>query len=136
MSEGDQLSFHTVLDAWDSAFSNGDIESFAAILADDVQLMWHFHDTTTGKGDVVESFRGLFASTDTSAWRADHHTVEVHEDAAYVLSDFTEDLLPFDGSPGTRVSGRAVVFFRKEGGLWLITRVLSARSAPDQRIAR
>ena len=136
MSSADTPDFWRALDAWDAAFVAGDIEAFAALLAGDVQLMWHHRDTITGKENVVEAFGGLFSSTDTSAWMADHHTVEVHEDGAFVLSDFSEDLLPFDGSPGRRVSGRVVLFFRKEDGRWLVTRALSARSAPDELITR
>ncbi len=136
MSGKDTASFRRALDAWDDAFAEGDIDAFAGLLADDVQLMWHYRETITGKENVVEAFGGVFSSIDTSAWKADHHTVEVHDNTAYVLSDFTEDLLPYDGSPGRRVFGRAVLFYRKEDGRWLITRALSARSAPEKPIDR
>jgi hypothetical protein len=69
-----------------------------------------------------------------SAWEARHHTVEVHESGAYALSGFSEDLLPRDGSWGRRVRGRAVYFLRRTGDRRLLTRLMSARSAPDEPV--
>jgi hypothetical protein len=55
-----------------------------------------------------------------------HHTVEVHHDLAYVMSDFTETLRPRDGGPAVHVEGRLGVFWRLSETGWLAKRDLSA----------
>ena len=118
----------------DRSFVEGDADLMATLLADDVVLYWNEQPTITGREEVHNAFAALFEAFDSSAWKADHHTVEVHEAGAYVLSDFTESLLPYDGSAGMRVKGRGVFFWRRSGDTWLITRMLSARSAPNEPI--
>lgn len=127
-------TLQTALSAFGTAFADGDIDTLAALLAEDVQLMWHHQDTITGRVNVVSAFGEVFDSVDTSQWKPDHHTVKVHDKAAYVLSDFTETLLPYDGRAGLRVSGRIVLFFRRDSDRWRVTRILTARSAPDEEV--
>jgi ketosteroid isomerase-like protein len=62
--------FKRVLDAWDAAFVEGDIDAFSGLVADDVQLMWHYRETITGKENVVVAFGRVFFLIDTSAWKA------------------------------------------------------------------
>lgn len=119
------------LAALDRAFVEGDADLMESLLADDAELYWHHRETIAGRAEVGAAFRLLFSTTDTSAWNAHHHTLEVHETAAYAVADFSEDLIPLDGTPGRRVHGRAVFFLRRIGDRWLFTRLLSARSAPD-----
>lgn len=118
----------------DRAFVEGDADLMESLLADDAELYWHHRETIAGRTAVADAFRYLFSIADTSAWTAHHHTVEVHEGGAYVMSDFSEDLLPLDGMPGRRVHGRAVFFLRRTDAGWLFTRLLSARSAPDDPV--
>lgn len=123
------------LAAFDSAFAGGDADALDALLDQEVQLMWHLHPTISGREAVTSAFRELFDHVDTSEWKPAHHTVEASNTGAYLISDFTESLMPRDGSAGVHVSGRAVMFFRSVGDRWLITRVLTARSAPDEAVA-
>lgn len=135
MALGDRLatSFEATLSDFDRAFAEGDADAFAALLDDAVELHWNDQATVRGRSDVDGAFRGVFAAFDTSAFEPTHHTIEVHADAAYVMSDFTETLRPREGGPATQIQGRLVVFWRIAQSGWRITRILTARSAPDQQ---
>ncbi len=118
--------------AFDTSLATGDATAFVGLLAEDVELMWHYNPTIVGRSAVDQAFRQLFATYDTSAWKADHHTIEIHDNAAYVISDISETLRPYEGDRATRrIEGRIVLFWRWEEDGWRITRLLSARSAPE-----
>lgn len=125
--------FDETLGEFDRAFAEGDADAFAGLLDDTVELHWNEQPTVHGRSEVAGAFREVFAAFDTSAFEPTHHTVEVHADSAYVMSDFTESLRPRDGGPAIDVKGRLVVFWRMAQGRWLVTRILTARSAPDQQ---
>jgi ketosteroid isomerase-like protein len=124
------------LDAFDHAFMEGRAEEVGGLFADDGQLLLHQQPAIVGRQAVTEAFRETFAGFDTSAYRPNYDTVEVHTDRAYVLGSFTEVLRPREGGPGLRVAGRLVFFWRRgpDGG-WRITHALSSRSAPDEEVS-
>jgi ketosteroid isomerase-like protein len=129
--QGIPSSVRDALAAFDAAFAGGDAGALNALLDQDVQLMFNNNDTIFGRDAVTSAFKELFEWADTSAFDNTYHTVEATDTGAFAMSDFTESLMPRDGSAGVYVSGRGVLFFRSAGDGWLITRLLSARSAPD-----
>jgi ketosteroid isomerase-like protein len=130
----EHAEFKAVLGELDAAFAAGDAAAFGALLADDTQVMWNDRETIVGRQAVHDAFAGLFSAVDTSEWRPDHHTIEVYADGAYVMSDFIETLRPADGGHAVRVRGRAVFFWRRTEIGWRLTRLLTARSAPDEEV--
>ncbi len=99
----DEVTVREALAVWDSGFVAGDAAVIGGLFAEDGQLHWNYRESIVGREAVTEAFEELFTSVDASAWEADHHTIKVHDGHAYVMSSFTETLLPRDGSQARRI---------------------------------
>lgn len=137
--ENKAIAQHNVLaalEAFDRAIIEGRTDELGALFADDARLLLHYQPDIVGRRAITQAWRETFAAVDTSAWKPNYDTVQVHTDSAYVLGSFTEILRPRDGGTGLAVAGRTVLFWRREpDGQWRITRALSSRSAPDKEVS-
>jgi uncharacterized protein (TIGR02246 family) len=128
--EGD---LREAIDAFDRAFSEGGLEEFADLLAEDAHLLVHQEETMIGKEAIVAAFAQVFEGFDTSRYEPRYDVIDVHGDNGYVLGSFDETLAPREDGPSIRIRGRVVQFWRREGdGNWRIVRLLTSRSAPDE----
>lgn len=85
-----------------------------------------------GSEAVGEAFKNYFDTLDDSSYLPDYDVIDVVGDKAYVMGSFRETLNPSDGGPMISVSGRVVLFWSRFEDRWIITRLLTARSSPDQ----
>jgi uncharacterized protein (TIGR02246 family) len=121
------------IEAFDRAFSEGQLDELLAFFASDAQLLIHQQEAVIGREAIRSSFAGVFDDFDTSSYETRYDVIDVHGDRAYALASFDEVLRPQDGRPGIRIHGRVVHFWRREReGTWRITRLLTSRSAPDE----
>ncbi len=130
-----RLQLHDVLADFDTAFRAGDARTFEAFFAEDARVFFHERPAIDGRAAIGAVYRSVFDAVDTSAYEADYHSIEVHGDAAYVIADFRETLRPWEAGQSVLVSGRIVLFWRRESdGAWRVTRLLTGRSAPDEEL--
>jgi ketosteroid isomerase-like protein len=122
------------LRGFDEAFRRGDLDELARFFASDIQLLVHQQEAIVGKDDAGRAFGQVLEMFDTQSYAPRYEVIEVHGDRAYVLGPFEETLSPRSGEPGIRVHGRAVLFWRRDEEGWRITRLLTARWAPDELI--
>lgn len=127
-----QVEFEAVLQEFDDAFRGGRSQDFIGFLAEDCSALIHHQETIVGRDAVGEAFHQVFDMFDTSAYAPYYDVVDVVGDRAYVLGSFRETLRPSKGGPSISVSGRVVLFWSRIEGEWLVTRLLTARSSPDQ----
>jgi ketosteroid isomerase-like protein len=124
--------FEEALRRFDEALRNGQTQDILDFLAEDCRALIHHQATIEGREAVGGAFKQFFGTFDISAYEPDYDVVDVMGNQAYVLGSFHEVLRPREGSFTVQVFGRVVLFWRRIGGEWLMTRLLTARSAPDQ----
>jgi ketosteroid isomerase-like protein len=124
--------FEEALQRFDDAFRSGHAQDFIDFFAEDCRALFHHQATIEGREAVGEAFRQILSMFDTSAYEPDYDVADVTGDQAYVLGSFREVLRPREGGSSVQVFGRVVLFWRRIGGEWLVTRLLTARSAPDE----
>ena len=97
----------------------------------DARLLLLHREAIVGRDAVEERWAGFFARFDTSAWATSPELVEVHTDRAYVLSTYTETLVPRGDGPRVAVNGRFVAFLRREqDGAWRIAMLMNSHTRP------
>ena len=120
-----------LLHAHDAAFAQGDAHGYAALFCGDARLLLLHREAIVGRDAVEERWAGFFARFDTSAWATSPGLVEVHTDRAYVLSTYTETLVPRGDGPRVAVNGRFVAFLRREqDGAWRIAMLMNSHTRP------
>ncbi|MGH2704560.1 MAG: YybH family protein [Acidimicrobiia bacterium] len=127
-----EKEFAEALKKLDDAFRSGRSPDFIDFFAEDSRVLWHNQGPIEGREAVREAFQQVFGMFDTSAYEPEYDIVDVIGDQAYVLGSFREVLRPHEGGSSVHVSGRIVLFWRRTGGRWLVTRMLTARSASEQ----
>ncbi|NLE43941.1 MAG: nuclear transport factor 2 family protein [Chloroflexi bacterium] len=131
-SASSQAGFETALQEFDDALRDRRSQDIMDLFAEDCKALIHHQDTIVGRDAVGEAFRRYFDVFPTSAYAPDYDVVDVVGDRAYVLGSFQETLRPSSSGPLTRVFGRVVLFWSRIEGKWLVTRLLTARSSPEQ----
>jgi ketosteroid isomerase-like protein len=124
--------FEEALRRFDQALRNGQTQDIIDFLAEDCRALIPYQATIMGREAVGEAFKQFFGTFDISAYEPDYDVVDVMGDQAYVLGSFYEVLRTREGRSTVQIFGRVVLFWRRIGGEWLMTRLLTARSAPDQ----
>jgi ketosteroid isomerase-like protein len=124
--------FEEALRRFDDTFRSGQAQEIIDFFAEDCRALIHNQATIEGREAVGEAFKQFFGMFDTPVYVPDYDIVDVMGDQAYVLGSFQEVLRPRQGEPTVQIFGRVVLFWRRIGGEWLETRLLTARSAPDQ----
>jgi ketosteroid isomerase-like protein len=131
-SEVTMREFEEALRRFDEALRSGQAQDILDFLAEDCRAFIHHQATIEGREAVGEAFQQFFGTFDISVYEPDYDVVDVIGDQVYVLGSFHEVLRPREGRSTVQVFGRVVLFWRRIGGEWLMTRLLTARSAPDQ----
>jgi ketosteroid isomerase-like protein len=124
--------FEEALRRFDDTFKSGQAQDVIDLLAEDCRALIHHQATIEGREAVGEAFQRFFGMFEVFAYEPEYDVVDVVRDQAYVLGSFRQVLRPREGGSTVQVFGRAVLFWRRIGGEWLMTRLLTARSAPDQ----
>lgn len=127
-----QVGLEAALKEFDDALRERRSQDIIGLLADGCKALIHHQETIVGREAVWKAFKNYFNSLDDSAYLPDYDVVDVIGNRAYVLGSFRDTLHPSDGGPVVSVFGRVVLFWSRVEGQWLITRLLTARSAPDQ----
>lgn len=117
---------------FDDTFKSGQTHDVIDVLVEDCRALIHHQATIEGREAVGEAFRQFFGMFEVSAYEPDYDVVDVIGDQAYVLGSFRQVLRFREGGSTVQVFGRVVLFWRRIGSEWLMTRLLTARSAPDQ----
>jgi len=130
----DRTTVEWLLDRFDGSFASGDLDTFASMFTDDAIVLFHYLPPVVGRAAIRDAFGEVFEAFDTSDYRSRYHTVETHPGAAYAIGDIVEVLRPRAGGHGTRVLPRLVLFKRRVNGSWYITRLLTARAAPNEDV--
>jgi ketosteroid isomerase-like protein len=121
------------MEALDHAWRDGLADELGALFAEDAHELLNNRAAVVGRKAIVHGFAQLAAAFDTSSYAPRYDIVDVRGNHAYVLGSFDEVLRPRAGGPGTRVRGRIVLFWRREGdGRWRIVRFLTGRSEPEE----
>ncbi len=124
--------FEEALRRFDDTFKTAQAQDVIDILAEDCRALIHYQAMIEGREAVGEAFQRFFGMFEVSAYEPEYDVVDVIGDQAYVLGSFRQTLQPREGGSTVQVFGRIVLFWRRIGGSWLMTRLLTARSAPDQ----
>jgi ketosteroid isomerase-like protein len=124
--------FEEALRRFDNVFKSGQAQDVIDLIAEDCRALIHHQETIDGREAVVEAFQQFLGMFDISAYESDYDVVDVISDQAYVLGSFREVLRPREGGSTVQIFGRVVLFWQRIGGEWLMTRLLTARSSPDQ----
>lgn len=117
--------------AFDQAAADGDLERFAALLANDAVFMGS--GVVKGKEAIVEAWAPLFAENRTAVLRWQPHTVDVSAsgDLGYTIGDFELTATLPDGSQ-EEMGGTYVSIWKKgEDGQWRA--VVDAGTPPQPR---
>lgn len=125
-------SIDQALRRFDDAFTVDRAHDVTDLLAEDCRALVHLQDPVEGRDAVVAAFERFFAAFEPIVYESDYDVADVAGDRAYVLGSVHQVLRPHTGGPNVEVYGRVVLFWRRSGGQWLITRMLTARSAPDR----
>jgi ketosteroid isomerase-like protein len=128
-----EAELREAIDHFDRAFTHGRLDELLDAFAEDARFLVHEQEPLVGTEAIRGAFSAFFERFDTSAYDPRYEVIDVHGDSGYVLGSFTEVLRPRDGTPGTRVHGRVVQFWRQEGDEWRIRILLTGRSASDEQ---
>jgi uncharacterized protein (TIGR02246 family) len=129
-------SVQAALEDFDRAFAAGDADGLTELFAADAQLLLLYGEPLVGRDAILAQWTRLFGRFDTSAWQTDRLIVDVHGDAAYAVSTYTEVLVPRKGTARPkRVVGRLVRFLRREpGGAWRVTLAMNSHVRPLEEV--
>jgi uncharacterized protein (TIGR02246 family) len=120
----------------DAAFAAGDADRYAALFAEDAQLLLLHGQPVKGRAAIRDRWRSFFARFDTSAWEPRTELVEVHGGRAYTYGTYTERLRNREDGSGQLVRGRLIHFLRREADgarrIWLI---MNSHSQPVEPLA-
>jgi uncharacterized protein (TIGR02246 family) len=122
---------YEALEAFDLAFASGDADALAAAFAEDAQLLLQHGDAIEGRAAIRAHWSRLFGAYDSSSWLTERRIVDVHGDRAYTLSVYTETLVARDDRPSRDVSGRLVLFLRRDpDDAWRVVLALNSHVRP------
>jgi ketosteroid isomerase-like protein len=124
--------FEEALRSFDDTLRTGQAQEITGMFAEDCCALIHYQAAIQGREAVVEAFNQFFGTFEVSVYEPDYDVIDVMGDQAYVLGSFREVLQPRKGGSVVQVFGRIVLFWRRIAGEWRVTRLLTARSAPDQ----
>ncbi len=124
--------FEEALRRFDDTFRTGQAQDVIDIFAEGCSALIHHQATIEGREAVGEAFQRFFGMFEVSVYEPEYDVVDVKGDQAYVLGSFRQVLQPREGGSTVQIFGRVVLFWQRIGGEWLMTRLLTARSAPDQ----
>ena len=127
---GGEDSVRAALETFDRAFAAGDAAGLAELFAQDARLLLQFGAELAGREAIQGQWTRLFERFDTSAWQTERVIVDVHGDAAYTLSTYSEILVPRDRGVSQSVLGRLVLFLRREAGEWRVTLAMNSHVRP------
>lgn len=125
------------LRTFDDAFAAGDADALADVYTAEAQQLLLYVEPVVGRPAILAEWQRTFGQWDTSAWRVEHQLVDVHADAAYAFSTYTETLVHRAGTePSRLVVGRLVRFLRREAdGRWRVSLVMNSHSKRIEEVS-
>ncbi len=116
---------------FDRCFAAGDAAALSETFAVDAQLLLLHREAIEGRPAIRAHWERLFGDWDPGAWQTEQRIVEVHAERAYVLSVYSETLVPRNGAVSLIVRGRLIRFLRRDSdGRWRVTLALNSHVRP------
>lgn len=127
------VAIDSMMAAYITAVESGDTAAIAAILAEDVEVVFPTGPMRKGRADVMEAFSGMFTSTTITQLRRVDVQRTFSGDMAVETGAFSITLQPKGTSDAADITDRGyylVVWERQSDGSWKMARAFNRSDSP------